>query len=145
VKNPVEILLVEDSPADIALTEEALKESGLQNTLTIVTDGEQAIEYLSKRGKYKDAESPDLILLDLNMPKKNGHEVLEVIKDNPKLEEIPVVVLTVSEAEEDIARALGLKMNYYFYRALELGFSKLWLGTKDFRRRRFIMLPTGAE
>jgi len=113
VKNPVEILLVEDSPADIALTEEALKESGLENTLTIVTDGEQAIEYLSKRGKYKDAESPDLILLDLNMPKKNGHEVLEVIKDNPKLEEIPVVVLTVSEAEEDIARALGLKMNYY--------------------------------
>ncbi|MBA3992357.1 MAG: hypothetical protein C0469_02435 [Cyanobacteria bacterium DS2.3.42] len=113
MKNPVEILLVEDSPADIALTEEALKESGLVNTLTIVTDGEQAIEYLSKRGKYKDAESPDLILLDLNMPKKNGHEVLEVIKDNPKLEEIPVVVLTVSEAEEDIARALGLKMNYY--------------------------------
>jgi CheY-like chemotaxis protein len=113
VKNPVEILLVEDSPADIALTEEALKESGLENTLTIVTDGEQAIEYLSKRGKYKDAESPDLILLDLNMPKKNGHEVLEVIKDNPKLEEIPVVVLTVSEAEEDIARALGLKMNFY--------------------------------
>jgi chemotaxis family two-component system response regulator Rcp1 len=113
VKNPVEILLVEDSPADIALTEEALKESGLENTLTIVTDGEQAIEYLSKRGKYKDAESPDLILLDLNMPKKNGHEVLEVIKDNPMLEEIPVVVLTVSEAEEDIARALGLKMNYY--------------------------------
>ena len=113
MKNPVEILLVEDSPADIALTEEALKESGLENTLTIVTDGEQAIEYLSKRGKYKDAESPDLILLDLNMPKKNGHEVLEVIKDNPKLEEIPVVVLTVSEAEEDIARALGLKMNYY--------------------------------
>ncbi len=113
MKNPVEILLVEDSPADIALTEEALKESGLDNTLTIVTDGEQAIEYLSKRGKYKDVESPDLILLDLNMPKKNGHEVLEVIKDNPKLEEIPVVVLTVSEAEEDIARALGLKMNYY--------------------------------
>jgi CheY-like chemotaxis protein len=113
VKNPVEILLVEDSPGDIALTEEALKESGLQNTLTIVTDGEQAIEYLNKRGKYKDAGSPDLILLDLNMPKKSGHEVLEVIKDNPKLEEIPVVVLTVSEAEEDIARALGLKMNYY--------------------------------
>jgi CheY-like chemotaxis protein len=113
VKNPVEILLVEDSPGDIALTEEALKESGLVNTLTIVTDGEQAIEYLSKRGKYKDAGSPDLILLDLNMPKKSGHEVLEVIKDNPKLEEIPVVVLTVSEAEEDIARALGLKMNYY--------------------------------
>jgi two-component system, chemotaxis family, response regulator Rcp1 len=113
VKNPVEILLVEDSPADIALTEEALKESGLENTLTIVTDGEQAIEYLSKRGKFKDAESPDLILLDLNMPKKNGHEVLEAIKDNPRLEEIPVVVLTVSEAEEDIARALGLKMNYY--------------------------------
>ncbi|PZM77745.1 MAG: response regulator [Candidatus Melainabacteria bacterium] len=113
MKNPVEILLVEDSPGDIALTEEALKESGLQNTLTIVTDGEQAIEYLSKRGKYKDAGSPDLILLDLNMPKKSGHEVLEVIKDNPKLEEIPVVVLTVSEAEEDIARALGLKMNYY--------------------------------
>lgn len=113
MKNPVEILLVEDSPGDIALTEEALKESGLVNTLTIVTDGEQAIEYLSKRGKYKDAGSPDLILLDLNMPKKSGHEVLEVIKDNPKLEEIPVVVLTVSEAEEDIARALGLKMNYY--------------------------------
>lgn len=113
MKNPVEILLVEDSPSDIALTEEALKESGLDNTLTIVTDGEQAIEYLSKRGKFKDVGSPDLILLDLNMPKKNGHEVLAAMKGNPALEEIPVVVLTVSEAEEDITRALGLKMNYY--------------------------------
>jgi len=113
MKNPVEILLVEDSPSDIALTEEALKESGLDNTLTIVTDGEQAIEYLSKRGKFKDVGRPDLILLDLNMPKKNGHEVLAAMKGNPALEEIPVVVLTVSEAEEDITRALGLKMNYY--------------------------------
>ncbi|HEY9785864.1 MAG TPA: response regulator [Candidatus Obscuribacterales bacterium] len=113
MRDPVEILLVEDSPADIALTEEALRESGLSNQLTIVTDGEQAIDYLMRRGKFTDALLPDIILLDLNMPKKNGHEVLAEMKDNPELEEIPVVVLTVSEAEEDIVKALGLKMNYY--------------------------------
>lgn len=113
MKAPVEILLVEDSPADIALTEEALKESGLSNQLTVVTDGEQAIDYLHKKGKFTSASRPDIILLDLNMPKKDGHEVLADMKDNPELEEIPVVVLTVSQAEEDIVKALGLKMNYY--------------------------------
>lgn len=113
MKSPVEILLVEDSAADIALTEEALKESGLKNQLSVVTDGEQAIDYLNRRGRFSGASRPDIILLDLNMPKKNGHEVLAEMKDNPELEEIPVVVLTVSQAEEDIVRALGLKMNYY--------------------------------
>lgn len=113
MKSPVEILLVEDSPADIALTEEALKDSGLESQLSVVTDGEQAIEYLHRRGRFSAAHKPDIILLDLNMPKKNGHEVLSEMKDNPELEAIPVVVLTVSQAEEDIVRALGLKMNYY--------------------------------
>lgn len=110
---PIELLLVEDSPADIILTEEALKDANIATHMTVVNDGEEAMDYLLRRGKFTDAVKPDVILLDLNMPKKNGHEVLAEMKEDPELESIPVVVLTVSQEDEDVAKALNLKMNFY--------------------------------
>lgn len=108
----LEILLVEDSPDDIRLIGEALKDIDIENNLTIASDGDQAINYL-KFKRVNCAKLPDVILLDLNMPKKNGHDVLAYMKERPDLNEIPVVVLTVSQAEQDILKALGLRMNYY--------------------------------
>jgi len=110
MKDRLEILLVEDIPSDVRLTEEALKDSGLNYNLSVANDGEEAMAFLTrKRGKQR----PDIILLDLNMPKKNGHEVLAEIKDHPELTSIPVVLLTVSQQDHDILEALRLKMNYY--------------------------------
>ncbi len=108
----IELLLVEDTPSDIRLTEEALKDSELDYNLAVVNDGEAAIDYLNKK-KMANSRLPDLILLDLNMPKKNGHEVLADIKRDATLRKIPVVLLTVSQRDEDIMEALKLKMNYY--------------------------------
>lgn len=110
----INILLVEDSPSDIRLTEEALKRSELTYQLDIVTDGVEAMEYLSEAKKGgTDKVVPDVILLDLNMPRKNGHDVLNDIKNDAALRLIPVVLLTVSDKDEDIMAALNLKMNYY--------------------------------
>ena len=107
----IEILLVEDTPSDIRLTEEALKRSDLVYNLEVVNDGEQAMSYLNKA---KEGNSlPEIILLDLNMPKKSGHEVLEDITRDSELKKIPIVVLTVSQRDEDVMEALRLKMNYY--------------------------------
>jgi len=106
------ILLVEDSPSDIRLTEEALKDSGFPYSLRTVTDGEAALDLLMKSENDK-SKVPDLILLDLNMPKKNGHEVLEGMKLAPWLDPVPVILMTVSQDEQDILKALHLKMNYY--------------------------------
>lgn len=108
----IELLLVEDTPSDIRLTEEALKDSGLDYHLDTVNDGEQAMEYLNGK-KSSGGKLPDMILLDLNMPKKNGHEVLADITKDSTLKTIPVVLLTVSQREEDVQEALKLKMNYY--------------------------------
>lgn len=113
MSKPIEILLVEDSPADVRLTQEALKDSGLDYNLSITNDGVEAMAFLRKEGENSQAPTPDVILLDLNMPRKNGHEVLEEIQADSKLSEIPVVVLTVSQDEQDVLRALNLKMNYY--------------------------------
>lgn len=107
----IEILLVEDTPSDIRLTEEALKRSDLVYNLEVVNDGEQAMSYLNKA--KTDSSLPEIILLDLNMPKKNGHEVLEDITKDSDLKKIPIVVLTVSQRDEDVMEALRLKMNYY--------------------------------
>ncbi len=108
----IEILLVEDTPSDVRLTQEALKDSGLVYNLNVVTDGVQAVEYL--RATYGgDKPVPDLILLDLNMPKKNGHEVLQDMQDMENLSGVPVILLTVSQEDKDIMRAMSLKMNYY--------------------------------
>ena len=99
---PINILLVEDNPGDVRLTQEAFKDGMLHNNLQVVMDGEAAMEYLQRRGQYRDAERPDLILLDLNLPKMNGREVLGAIKNDPDLKRIPVVVLTTSQDEQDI-------------------------------------------
>lgn len=107
----VEILLVEDTPSDVRLTQEALKDSHLDYNLSIVNDGEQAIEFLKTNAG--GPKQPGLILLDLNMPKKNGHEVLADLKNYPEYNEVPVILLTVSRDEEDILKALAVKMNYY--------------------------------
>ncbi len=110
---PVEILLVEDSPADIALTEEALLESKLHNNLYVVTDGEAAMAFLRREPPHESAPRPDLILLDLNLPKKNGREVLAEIKCDPSLSMIPIVIMTVSRDERDILESYRLHANCY--------------------------------
>ncbi|MCF8262790.1 MAG: response regulator [Melioribacteraceae bacterium] len=117
---PVNILLVEDNPGDARLAQEGLKESKLNNELNIVTDGEQALDYLHKRGNFKDVKTPDLILLDLNLPKIDGREVLAEIKKNERLKTIPVVILTTSQAEEDILKTYSLHANCYISKPLDL-------------------------
>jgi CheY-like chemotaxis protein len=116
----IEILLVEDNPADIRLTTEALKEQKMYNNLNVVTDGVEAMAYLRKEGKYSGAKRPDLILLDLNLPKKDGREVLKDIKTDDSLKLIPVVVLTVSKSEEDILRSYNLHANCYITKPVDL-------------------------
>ena len=117
---PVEILLVEDNPGDVRLTMEALKEGKLSNELHVVEDGIEALAFLRKEGKYTQAPHPDLILLDLNLPKKDGREVLAEIKEDPDLKRIPVVILTTSKAEEDILRTYDLHANCYVTKPVEL-------------------------
>jgi CheY-like chemotaxis protein len=120
IVNPIEVLLVEDSPADVRLTKEALKEEKLHITLKVVNDGVEAMEYLRQEGKYAQAVRPDLILLDLNLPKKDGREVLKEIKGDQSLRSIPVVILTTSKSEEDIIKAYDLHANCYITKPLDL-------------------------
>ena len=117
---PVEILMVEDNPGDIRLTVEALKETKLNNNLTTVKNGVEALAYLRQQGDYADAPRPDLILLDLNLPKKDGREVLEEIKSDKDLGRIPVVILTTSQAEEDILKTYDLHANCYISKPVDL-------------------------
>jgi CheY-like chemotaxis protein len=117
---PIEILLVEDSPGDVRLTQEALRDAKVQNILHVVSDGMEATSFLWRQGKYADAPRPDLILLDLNLPKKSGREVLEEIKVDPSLKSIPVVILTTSSAEEDILRSYQLHANCYITKPVDL-------------------------
>lgn len=117
---PLEILLVEDSPGDIRLTREAMKEGKVLNQLNVVMDGVEAMAYLRNEGKYKDAMRPDLVLLDLNLPKKNGREVLKEIKEDPDLKRIPVVVLTISKDEQDILISYDLHANCYITKPVDL-------------------------
>jgi chemotaxis family two-component system response regulator Rcp1 len=117
---PVEILLVEDNEADVRLTREGIKEAKIHNNLNVVRDGEEAMKYLYKRDGYEDAPRPDLILLDLNLPKKDGREVLEEIKSHESLKHVPVVVLTTSEAEKDIVKSYELHANCYVTKPLGL-------------------------
>ena len=117
---PVEILLVEDNPADVRLTQEALKEGKVYNNLHWAKDGVEALEFLHRQGKYASAPRPDIILLDLNLPKKDGREVLEEIKRDEALKRIPVVVLTTSKAEEDVLRTYNLHANCYVTKPVDL-------------------------
>ena len=110
---PIEILLVEDSPTDVLMAEEALQFAKVLNNLNVVENGVDAMAFLRREGPYTNAPRPDLILLDLNLPRKDGREVLAEIKADPKLKIIPVVVLTTSKAEEDVLKAYGLHANCY--------------------------------
>jgi len=111
--SPIELLLVEDDPGDVLMTTEALEESKLLTSLHVVRDGEDAVAFLRQEGTHADAPRPDLILLDLNLPRLDGREVLAIIKADPDLRRIPVVVLTTSEAEEDVLRSYDLHANAY--------------------------------
>lgn len=118
--NVIDILLVEDNPGDVRLTEEALKESKLAVSMRVARDGIEALAILRGEGSYANQPQPDLILLDLNMPKMDGREVLRQIKSDDRLKRIPVVVLTTSEAEKDIVQAYGLHANCYITKPVEL-------------------------
>ena len=117
---PVEILLVEDNPGDYRLTKEALKEGKVYNNLYWMKDGVEAIEFLKRRGPHAEAPRPDIILLDLNLPKKDGREVLSEIKRDEELRTIPVVILTTSKAEEDVLRSYDLHANCYVTKPVDL-------------------------
>jgi two-component system, chemotaxis family, response regulator Rcp1 len=116
---PIEILLVEDSPSDAEFTAEALKEAKVRNHLSLVEDGVQAMEFLRHQGRYSKAPRPDLIMLDLNLPRKDGREVLAELKADDQLKLIPVVVLTTSRAEEDVLRAYQLHANCYITKPVD--------------------------
>ena len=116
----IQVLLVEDNPGDVRLTKEALKEGKLLNQLSVVGDGVEALSFLRKQGIYADAPQPELILLDLNLPKKDGREVLAEIKADPNLRRIPVVVLTTSSSEEDILKIYDLHANCYITKPVDL-------------------------
>lgn len=116
----IEILLIEDNPGDVRLTQEALKEGKVRNVLSVVADGVAAMAFLRRQGPYSGAARPDLILLDLNLPKKDGREVLAEIKDDADLRRIPVVILTTSNAEQDIVRTYNLHANCYIIKPLDM-------------------------
>ncbi len=130
---PTEIMLVEDNPGDVRLTVEALKEGKFLNNLTVARDGEEALEILSRQGKYANYPLPDIILLDLNLPRKDGREVLREIKTNSELMHIPVVVLTMSKAEEDILRSYKYHANCYITKPIDMDqFLKVMRLTESF-------------
>jgi chemotaxis family two-component system response regulator Rcp1 len=116
----IEILLVEDNPGDVRLTQEALKEGKVLNNLHVAVDGVDALEFLRKEGKYARVPRPDIVLLDLNLPRKDGRELLADIKNDPKLRQIPVVILTTSKAEEDIVKTYDLHANCYITKPVDL-------------------------
>jgi two-component system, chemotaxis family, response regulator Rcp1 len=117
---PIDILLVEDNAGDVRLTQEVLKDSKVRNNLVVATNGEEALACLRKQGKFRNTVRPDLILLDLNLPIKDGREVLAQIKEDPDLKRIPVVILTTSKAEEDIMRTYNLHANCYVSKPVDL-------------------------
>jgi CheY-like chemotaxis protein len=120
VGKPIEILLVEDNAADVRLTREAFDDAKVLNNLNVVGDGVEAMAYMRREGKYANATRPDLVLLDLNMPRKDGREVLAEVKADPDLMRIPVVILTVSKAEEDVLKSYNLHANCYISKPVNL-------------------------
>ncbi|EYR64195.1 chemotaxis protein CheY [Actinotalea ferrariae CF5-4] len=112
-QSPIDVLLVEDDPGDVLMTREAFEENKVANRLAVVSDGAEAMQYLRREGEYADAPTPDLVLLDLNLPRMDGREVLAAMKSDENLRSIPVVVLTTSEAEEDVLRSYSLHANAY--------------------------------
>jgi two-component system, chemotaxis family, response regulator Rcp1 len=142
----IEILLVEDNPGDVDLTREALETSKMRNTLHVVGDGEAAMAFLRREGKYAAVPRPDLVLLDLNLPKKNGREVLAEIKSDADLKRIPVVILTTSRAEEDILKTYNLYANCYITKPIDLNqFIKVVQAIEDFWFTIVKLPPNGAK
>lgn len=130
---PIEILLVEDNPGDVRLTKEAFRDNKIKNNMFVAEDGERALDFLYQRNGYEDAIRPDLILLDLNLPKLDGRQVLQEIKEDPRLRRIPVVVLTTSEATEDIVRTYDLHANSYVTKPVDFAqFIKVVHTIEDF-------------
>lgn len=119
-RRPVEFLLAEDNPGDVRLTQEGLRESKISNNLYVVQDGVEAMEFVRREGKYADAPTPDIVLLDLNLPKMDGHQVLAQIKSDPALKSIPVVIMTSSEAEQDILATYSAHANCYVTKPIDL-------------------------
>ncbi|KAF5415847.1 MAG: putative methanogenesis regulatory protein FilR2 [Candidatus Methanogaster sp.] len=139
----VEILLVEDNPGDVRLTQEVLKDGKVQNNMHVVKDGVDAISFLRQTGAYTGAPRPDIILLDLNLPRKDGREVLADIKADPDLKNIPVVVLTTSSAEQDIFRSYDLHANCYITKPVDLDqFIRVIRSIEDFWLT-IVKLPRG--
>jgi len=142
---PIKILLMEDSNGDVRLVQEALKEGKLHNQLFVVRDGVEGMDFLLKRGKYKTAVRPDLVLLDLNMPKKDGREVLTEIKQHEDLKRIPVVILTTSSSEADILKTYNLHANCYIVKPLNLDeFIRVVRSIESFWLS-IVRLPTGEK
>lgn len=143
---PVEILLVEDNPGDIRLTMEAMKEGKLIPNMSVTRDGVEAMAFLRHQGEHGNAPRPDLILLDLNLPKKDGREVLEEIKGDPELRQIPVVILTTSEAEPDILKTYDLHANCYITKPVDLDqFLKVVRLIEDFWLAMVKLPPNGKK
>lgn len=130
---PIDILLVEDNRGDVRLTREILRDSKVRNNLVVVENGDEALALLRRQGKYRDVPRPDLVLLDLNLPKRDGREVLAEIKADPDLKRIPVVVVTTSQAEEDILKSYDLHANCYVTKPVDLEqFTKVVKSIEDF-------------
>lgn len=139
MQKPINLLLVEDNPGDVRLTKEALRESDLPVNLSVASDGVEAVDFLYQRGKYEQAPRPELILLDLNLPRKSGREVLSEIKADPVLRRIPVVVMTTSTSDQDVARAYSLNANCYVAKPIQLDdFLAAVHSIEDFWLRRAI-------
>lgn len=146
VGEPIDILLVEDNPGDARLAMEALKDAKVSNTLHWVVDGVEAMQFLQREGDHTEAPRPDVILLDLNLPKKDGREVLKEIKDDPNLKRIPVVVLTVSSAEEDVLKSYNLHANCFISKPLDLDrFIEVVRSIEDFWLAIVRLPPNGMQ
>jgi chemotaxis family two-component system response regulator Rcp1 len=142
---PIDILLVEDNPGDADLAREALENSKLHNDLSVVGDGVEAMDFLRRKGKYAHAPRPDLILLDLNLPRKDGREVLAEIKGDPDLKRIPVVILTMSKDEEDVLTSYNLHANCFITKPIDLTqFMKVVKSIEDFWLT-IVKLPTNGS
>ncbi len=143
IRLPIEILLVEDNPADVRLTRETFKDSRVENNLNDVPDGDEAIAFMRQEGKYRDAPRPDLVLLDLNLPKRSGHEVLKEIRSDSTLRGIPVVILTISEDRRDILESYDMNANCYITKPVDLkrfitvvnSIEDFWLSTVELPSR----------
>lgn len=143
---PIDILLVEDNPGDVDLAREALERNKMCNELHVVGDGDQAMAFLRREGNYAEVPRPDLILLDLNLPKKDGREVFAEIKGDEDLKRIPVVILTLSRDEEDILKAYNLHANCYITKPIDLAqFFKVVRSIEDFWLGIVVLPPNGSR